>query len=189
MRLPGRGGDLVLPPDRAQHAGQRLVVLGQQVAGRPLDVRENVRFKGRQLAAFVHERFPTTGCALAIEVKKTFMDEWTGVVDEEHLALGAIATLGLGRVLQSQGSGQAGIGRPGPPRGDGRGRGAGRSARPASVLVFGAGRSPGIRSSRSSALGAAAFVDDFGAGSSAPASADGGSGLLGAGAPAPVPAD
>jgi N-formylglutamate deformylase len=47
-----------------------------------LDVRENVCFRGRQLAAFVHERYPRTGCALAIEVKKFFMDEHTGVVDD-----------------------------------------------------------------------------------------------------------
>lgn len=66
----------------------------QSVAGRPLDVRENVRFKGRYLAQFVHERFPATGCALAIEVKKTFMDEHTGALDtarhaEVHAALAA----------------------------------------------------------------------------------------------------
>jgi N-formylglutamate deformylase len=46
--------------------------------GRPLDVRENVRFKGGHLAEWVHDRFPMTGCVFAIEVKKFFMDEWTG---------------------------------------------------------------------------------------------------------------
>jgi len=51
--------------------------------GRHLDVRENVNFKGRQLAAFVHQTFPETGCVLAIEVKKFFMDEWTGVAIPE----------------------------------------------------------------------------------------------------------
>jgi N-formylglutamate amidohydrolase len=56
-----------------------------EVSGRALDVRENVRFTGRQLARWVHERYPSTGCALAIEFKKTFMDEWTGAVDVEHL--------------------------------------------------------------------------------------------------------
>lgn len=56
----------------------------QLVGGRPLDVRENVRFRGRYLAQFVHERFPNTGCALAIEVKKTFMDEHTGELDTRH---------------------------------------------------------------------------------------------------------
>jgi N-formylglutamate deformylase len=59
---------------------------GAEVGGRPLDVRENVRFKGAHLAQWVHVRYPTTGCALALEFKKTFMDEWTGVVDDKHLA-------------------------------------------------------------------------------------------------------
>jgi len=49
--------------------------------GRQLDVRENVKFRGRRLAEFVHARFPATGCVLAIEVKKFFMDEWTGRAD------------------------------------------------------------------------------------------------------------
>jgi hypothetical protein len=46
-----------------------------------LDVRENVCFKGRQLARWVHDRYPETGCALAIEVKKFFMDEHSGEID------------------------------------------------------------------------------------------------------------
>ena len=58
---------------------------GAGLAGRPLDVRENVRFKGGHLSQWVHERYPTRGCALAIELKKTFMDEWTGALDEDHL--------------------------------------------------------------------------------------------------------
>jgi N-formylglutamate deformylase len=48
-----------------------------------LDVRENVVFKGRHLAEWVHERYPQTGCALAIEVKKFFMDEHTGQLDDD----------------------------------------------------------------------------------------------------------
>ena len=58
---------------------------GAAVAGRPLDVRENVRFEGAHLAEWVHDRYPDTGCALALEFKKTFMDEWTGHLDEAHL--------------------------------------------------------------------------------------------------------
>lgn len=50
--------------------------------GRQLDVRENVAFRGRgQLARFVHERYPGTGCSLAVEFKKFYMDEWTGEPD------------------------------------------------------------------------------------------------------------
>jgi N-formylglutamate amidohydrolase len=46
-----------------------------------LDVRENVRFKGGHFPAWVHQTFPRSGCALAIEIKKFFMDEWTGKPD------------------------------------------------------------------------------------------------------------
>jgi len=60
----------------------------QQVLGRRLDVRENVRFQGGHLSRWVHEHFPVTGCALAIEVKKFFMNEWTG--EPEPGALPAI---------------------------------------------------------------------------------------------------
>lgn len=56
-----------------------------EVLGRRLDVRENVRFQGGHLCSWVHEHFPVTGCALAIEVKKIFMNEWTGEPDPEAL--------------------------------------------------------------------------------------------------------
>ena len=48
--------------------------------GRRLDVRENVAFQGKgELARFVHDRFPGRGCAIALEFKKFYMDEWSGV--------------------------------------------------------------------------------------------------------------
>jgi len=53
--------------------------------GHHLDVRENVKFKGRQLAQWIHEKFPDTACVLAIEFKKFFMDEWTGVADIDQV--------------------------------------------------------------------------------------------------------
>lgn len=57
----------------------------QEVAGHPLDVRENVRFSGGHLSGWVHERYDGRGCALAVELKKVFMDEWTGALDNQHL--------------------------------------------------------------------------------------------------------
>lgn len=54
---------------------------GETVGGRRLDVRENVRFKGGHLVRWVHETFPRTGCGLAVDVKKFFMDEETGCLD------------------------------------------------------------------------------------------------------------
>ncbi len=46
--------------------------------GGALDVRENVKFRGGQFSRWVHETFPESGCSIAIEFKKFFMDEWTG---------------------------------------------------------------------------------------------------------------
>ncbi len=53
-----------------------------EAGGRPLDVRENVRFRGGHFPTWVNHRFPSSGCALAIEVKKIYMDEHTGELDE-----------------------------------------------------------------------------------------------------------
>lgn len=56
-------------------------------AGMHLDVRENIKFRGRQFATWVHSTFPHSGCVLSIELKKIFMDEWTGKLDREKLHL------------------------------------------------------------------------------------------------------
>ncbi|MEI7814888.1 MAG: N-formylglutamate amidohydrolase [Coriobacteriia bacterium] len=50
------------------------------------DCRENVKFRGGHFAQWVAETFPQTGVVLAIEFKKTYMDEWTGCVDEVAVA-------------------------------------------------------------------------------------------------------
>ena len=52
--------------------------------GRQLDVRENVKFKGGQFSRWIHETFPQAGCAIAIEFKKFFMNEWTGELYHEQ---------------------------------------------------------------------------------------------------------
>lgn len=49
--------------------------------GGKLDVRENVKFRGGNWPRWIHEQFPTSGCAIAIEFKKFFMDEWSGESD------------------------------------------------------------------------------------------------------------
>ena len=53
--------------------------------GRQLDVRENVKFRGRQFAQWIHTNFRNSACVLAIEFKKFFMDEWTGICDIEQV--------------------------------------------------------------------------------------------------------
>lgn len=68
------------------------------VDGRPLDVRENVKFQGAEMCRWVHERYPDTGCALAIEFKKIYMDEWTGQPHPE--VIGQLAD-SLGRTAEA----------------------------------------------------------------------------------------
>jgi len=51
--------------------------------GAGFDCRENVRFRGGHFARWVAETFPETGAALAIEFKKTYMDEWSGQADDD----------------------------------------------------------------------------------------------------------
>jgi uncharacterized protein (TIGR02421 family) len=58
---------------------------GFEFPGGHLDVRENIKFKGRHLARWIHQKFPDSACVLSIEFKKFFMDEWTGEADEEQL--------------------------------------------------------------------------------------------------------
>lgn len=54
--------------------------------GRRLDVRENIAFQGKgEQTRFVHNRYPGKGCAIALEFKKFFMDEWTGEPDQAEL--------------------------------------------------------------------------------------------------------
>ncbi len=47
-----------------------------------LDVRRNVKFQGGHFSRWLNERWPGQVCAIAVEVKKTFMDEWTGKRDD-----------------------------------------------------------------------------------------------------------
>ncbi len=57
-----------------------------ETTGRRLDVRENVRFRGGNLARWLHTTFPQQVCVLSIEVKKRFMDEWSGTADDTMVA-------------------------------------------------------------------------------------------------------
>lgn len=53
--------------------------------GGTLDVRENVKFKGGHFMSWIHGRFGDQACAMAIEFKKFFMDEWTGKAYRDKL--------------------------------------------------------------------------------------------------------
>lgn len=50
-----------------------------QPGGRPLNVQENLKFKGGFFPTSINQYFNHKACALAIEVKKIFMDEHTNV--------------------------------------------------------------------------------------------------------------
>lgn len=65
-------------------SGAFLVALRAAAPG--IDARENVRFRGGYLPRWINERFAGSGCALAIEIKKSFMDEWTGRPDPARIA-------------------------------------------------------------------------------------------------------
>lgn len=57
----------------------------EDLRGNGLDARENVRFGGATIAAEIHRSFPDAGCCLAVDVKKVFMDEHTGAVDDRQV--------------------------------------------------------------------------------------------------------
>jgi N-formylglutamate deformylase len=76
-------------------------IAGFDYPGGRLDVRENVNFRGGHFAAWIHRHYAESGCALAIEFKKFFMDEWTGQAYDEHLeAIGRALGVAAAGVLQ-----------------------------------------------------------------------------------------
>jgi len=70
---------------------------GVEFPGGRLDVRENVKFRGGRWPQWIHENFPHSGAAIAIEFKKFFMDEWTGVPNRAYIE-------GIKRALHAAGS-------------------------------------------------------------------------------------
>ena len=55
-----------------------------QLDDKPLDVRENIKFKGGYFSEWLYREFGDKVCAVAIEFKKIFMNEWTGELHEQH---------------------------------------------------------------------------------------------------------
>jgi N-formylglutamate amidohydrolase len=92
-------------PDRGRWASliDRFIadLSGFAFPGQPLDVRENVRFRGGNVGRWSHETFPDEVCVLSVEVKKFFMDEWTGQVDAaKHEAVGRALAATVPGVLE-----------------------------------------------------------------------------------------
>lgn len=67
--------------------------------GQTYDVRENIKFKGGFLSAYLNEKFGDKGCVFSIEFRKDFMNEWTGEVfpqklqEYKQLLMQSVATL------------------------------------------------------------------------------------------------
>lgn len=59
--------------------------LRSTMANQGFDVRDEIKFFPKNLSQWVHARYPGRGCAMSLEFKKTFMDEWTGIADADHL--------------------------------------------------------------------------------------------------------
>lgn len=75
---------------------------GSDALGHPLDVRENVKFRGGHFSRWIADRYPETGCVLSIEFRKSFMDEWTGAPDEKAIvAIGAALAETVDPVLEA----------------------------------------------------------------------------------------
>ena len=59
-----------------------------------LDVRENVKFKGGAMTRWLNGRYQDRGCSIAVEMKKIYIDEWTGQLDED-------ITTAIGQIINS----------------------------------------------------------------------------------------
>jgi len=62
-----------------------VTALGRAFTAAGLDARENARFRGGHFVTWLNGRFPGRCCAIAVEFKKTFVDEWTGAPDPARL--------------------------------------------------------------------------------------------------------
>lgn len=59
-----------------------------ELYGYPIDIRENIKFKGGHLSRHLNRVFGTSGCVLAFEFRKDFMDEWKGIPDMDRVLSG-----------------------------------------------------------------------------------------------------
>lgn len=58
---------------------------GVSYLGKPLDCRQDVKFTGGYLSRWLNHHYSDRLICLAIEFKKTFMDEWSGKLDQHSL--------------------------------------------------------------------------------------------------------
>jgi len=53
----------------------------ENLYGEPIDIQENIKFKGGYLSQSINNKFSEYGCVISFEFRKDFMDEWTGTPD------------------------------------------------------------------------------------------------------------
>ncbi len=53
--------------------------------GRKIDCRVNVKFTGGYFSRWLHHFYPEQVCCIALEFKKIFMDEWSGIRNESEI--------------------------------------------------------------------------------------------------------
>lgn len=119
-----RGGPGATPDDPARNPsinlgtesidtarwGEVVAAVGETLRAAPvgdgrLDVGENVKFRGGHFPRWVNARFGGKACAVAIEMKKVFMDEWTGALDRPiHGDIGAALAAAADRALEAMGN-------------------------------------------------------------------------------------
>ena len=67
--------------------------------GEPIDIRENIKFKGGYLAQYLNGKYGDKGCVISFEFRKDFMNEWTGtpnlerIVEIKQLLMNSLGTL------------------------------------------------------------------------------------------------
>lgn len=57
----------------------------QTVGSRFIDARENIKFKGGYFPRWINQNYGECCCAIALEYKKIFMNEWTNTVNTKML--------------------------------------------------------------------------------------------------------
>lgn len=81
------GTGTMLKPEKWRNIVNRFIdeTNGVDFFGRPLDVRENIKFTGGYFPRWIHKHYPDNIGVLSLEFKKIFMDELTGEIYPEKL--------------------------------------------------------------------------------------------------------
>ena len=59
----------------------------QKIMDQPIDIRENIKFKGGYLSQYINNKYADKGYVLSIEFRKDFMNEWTGEANAHLISM------------------------------------------------------------------------------------------------------